>query len=138
MLILDTHSWIWAINGDRKIQKSGFLNHIQNSVQNNSLIISSISLWEVAMLISKGRIILTENTIDWMNNASSAPGLSVHPITSEIAYESTVLPDSFHGDPADRLIVATARVLNATLLTFDQEIIKYAKRGYVNIINPKK
>jgi PIN domain nuclease of toxin-antitoxin system len=138
MLILNTHSWIWAINGDRKIQKSGFLNHIQNSVQNNSLIISSISLWEVAMLISKGRIILTENTIDWMNNASSAPGLSVHPITSEIAYESTVLPDSFHGDPADRLIVATARVLNATLLTFDQEIIKYAKRGYVNIINPKK
>lgn len=137
MLILDTHIWIWAINGDEKIQKSGFLNQIQKSVKNNTIFISAISLWEVAMLVSKGRLILSENTLAWINNASSAPGLSVQPLTPEIAFESTILPDNFHGDPADRLIVATARVLNATLLTFDQEILKYAKKGYVNILKPK-
>jgi len=137
MLILDTHIWIWAINGDEKIQRSGFLNQIQKSVKNNNIFISAISLWEVAMLVSKGRLKLSENTLEWINNASSAPGLSIQPLTPEIAFESTILPDNFHGDPADRLIVATARVRNATLLTFDQEIIKYSKKGYVNILKPK-
>jgi len=137
MLILDTHIWIWAINGDEKIQKSGFLNQIQKSVKNNNIFISAISLWEVAMLVSKGRLKLSENTLEWINNASSAPGLSIQPLTPEIAFESTILPDNFHGDPADRLIVATTRVLNATLLTFDQEIIEYSKKGYVNILTPK-
>jgi len=112
------------------------MNPIQKSVKDNSVLISAISLWEVAMLVSKGRIVFSENTMEWLNHASSAPGLSICPLSPEIAYESTVLPGDFHGDPADRMIVATARVLNATLLTFDKEIVKYSQKGYLNIIRP--
>jgi PIN domain nuclease of toxin-antitoxin system len=136
MIILDTHIWIWAINGDDKIKNAGFLNPVQKAVKDNSVFISAISLWEVAMLASKGRIVFSENTMEWLNHASSAPGMSIYPLSPEIAYESTALPGDFHGDPADRMIVATARVLNATLLTFDKEIIKYSEKGYLNIIRP--
>jgi len=137
MLLLDTHTWIWIINGDDKIQKSGFFNIIQRSVKSSDIFISAISLWEAAMLVSKGRLVLSENTMEWINQASSAPGLSIQPLTPEIAVESTILPGNFHGDPADRIIVATARIFNATLLTFDKEIIKYSQKGYVNIVKPK-
>ena len=137
MLLLDTHTWIWTINGDDKIQKSGFFNFIQKAVKSSDIFISAISLWEAAMLVSKGRLVLSENTMEWIHQASSAPGLSIQPITPEIAVESTMLPGNFHGDPADRIIVATARIFNATLLTFDKEIIKYAQKGYINIVKPK-
>jgi len=136
MIVLDTHTWIWTINGDSKIKSSGFLNIINKNVKEHSILIPAISLWELSMLVSKERIILSENTLDWIKLASSAPGMSIYPVSPEIAYESTVLPGEFHGDPADRMIVATARVLNATLLTFDKQILKYSLKGYVKTIKP--
>ncbi len=90
------------------------------------------------MLVAKQRIILHENTLDWLKNATSAPGISIYPISPEVAYESTILPGNFHGDPADRMIVATARINNGTLLTFDKEIITYSQYGYVKILKPKR
>lgn len=137
MLILDTHIWIWLINGDEKIKNYGFINHINKAIKKEAIIIPAISTWEVAMLVSKERIMLSENTLDWIKNASSAPGISIYPLTPEIAYESTILPGNFHGDPADRMIVATARVLNGTLITFDKQIIEYSKSGYVKIIKAR-
>ncbi len=136
MLILDTHVWVWLINGDEKIKNAGYLPYINKAVKSHGLVISAISTWEVAMLVAKERIVLSENTLDWINNASSAPGMSIYPLSPEVACESTMLPGEFHGDPADRIIAATARVLNGTLLTFDKQILKYAKKGYINIIEP--
>jgi len=61
----------------------------------------------------------------------------VYHLSPEVAYESTILPDSFHGDPADRMIVATTRVLAGTLLTFDEEIIRYFRCGHVRVLKPR-
>ncbi|HPJ44353.1 MAG TPA: type II toxin-antitoxin system VapC family toxin [Spirochaetota bacterium] len=137
MFILDTHVWIWLINGDEKIRKAGFLTSINNALKNHSIIIPAICTWEISMLVAKNRISLTENTLEWINKASSAPGISIFPLSPEVAYESTILPGEFHGDPADRMIVATARITNGTLLTFDKQIINYAKKGYVKLQTPK-
>jgi len=134
ILVLDTHVWIWLLNGDKIIEKSGFLQHINKGVKNHSIKIPAISLWEVSMLSLKSRIVLSENTLEWLKTALGAPGISIQPITPEIAYESTMLPDNFHGDPADRLIVATTRILNATLLTLDKKILEYSKKGYIKTV----
>jgi PIN domain nuclease of toxin-antitoxin system len=138
MIILDTHVFLWLINGNKEIIDSGFLPVINRAIKNNSIIIPAISLWEISMLVAKQRIILHENTLDWLKNATSAPGISIYPISPEVAYESTILPGNFHGDPADRMIVATARINNGTLLTFDKEIITYSQYGYVKILKPKR
>ncbi len=133
MIVLDTHILIWLINGDERIRKSGFLTHINKAIKDSSIVIPAICMWEIAMLASKKRISLSENTLDWIKNVTSAPGVSIHPLSPEIAYESTILPGDFHGDPADRMIIATARILNATLFTFDKYIIKYGENGFVKI-----
>lgn len=137
MVVLDTHVWIWLINGDDKIKNSGLLTIINKALKNSSIYIPAISLWEAAMLAYKDRITFSENTLEWIKMASSAPGISVYPITPEIAFESTALPGRFHGDPADRLIVATTRIINGTLLTFDKKIIDYAGKGFVKIARTK-
>lgn len=137
MIVLDTHTWIWTINGDEKILKSGFLKIIEEHSRNHTIFIPAICIWELSMLVSKGRVILSENTQEWIFQASSAPGMSIYPLSPEVSYESTVLPGEFHGDPADRMIVATARVLGATLLTLDKQILKYGAKGYVKVLKPK-
>lgn len=136
MIVLDTHVWIWLINGDERITKSQLLPYINSAMKDHSIFIAAISTWEVAMLAAKGRITLTENTLQWIKDASTAPGISIYPLSPEVSHESTILPGDFHGDPADRMIVATARILNAELLTFDKQIIDYAANGYVKIIIP--
>ena len=133
MLLLDTHVWLWLMNGDERIKRSGFVPMIQKAVKTSAIKVASISLWEVAMLAARGKISLAEGTLDWIKKALSAPGITVCPLTPEIAVDSTILPGKFHGDPADRIIVASARILNATLLTLDQQILDYAAGGHVKI-----
>lgn len=137
MLVLDTHIWIWLMAGDHKIIDSGYLSHIKKAIKSSSIKIPAISLWEVSMLNMKGRISLTENILDWLKKALTPPGISLSPLTPEIAADSVNLPDTFNGDPADRIIVSTARTLNAELLTFDKKILNYASKGHVKAINPK-
>jgi PIN domain nuclease of toxin-antitoxin system len=91
-------------------------------------------LWEVAMLDSKGRIGLGIPCEDWLHHASTAPGISVSPLSLDVAMESCRLPKEFHSDPADRIIVATARVLGATLVTADQKIIDFGGGKLLNVL----
>lgn len=135
MIILDTHIWIWLINGDPRIKKPAILSQLNKAVKNSNIFIPAICLWEVAMTVSKKRISLSEDTLSWIKKASSAPGISVYPLTAEVAYESTRLPGDFHGDPADRLIAATARIIDGTLITFDKQILKYSKEGFLKTLN---
>jgi PIN domain nuclease of toxin-antitoxin system len=134
MLVLDTHVWLWLINGDYRLENSGFLPEINKAARTKSIKIPAISVWEVSMLASKNRITLEGDTMEWINKALSAPGISLCPLTPEIAYESAHLPGNFHGDPADRMIVASARKLNAALVTFDQKILEYSNNGYVQVL----
>jgi len=134
MLLLDTHIWLWLMNGDERIKKSGYIPAIQRAAKASAVKIASISLWEVAMLSARGKITLEEGALVWLKKALAAPGITVCQLTPEISVESTQLPGKFHGDPADMIIVASARVLNATLLTFDKQILRYAEGGCVKTL----
>lgn len=138
VVLLDTHVWVWLALGDERLRKAGLLPLIKKHAKTSSVQIPAISLWEVAMLASKNRISIAGTVIEWLNNAIAMPGLSVHPITPEIACDSVALPGDFHGDPADRLIVATARITDSILLTVDKKILAYGKQGFVNVFSVKK
>ena len=134
LLILDTHIWIWAINGEIDRLSSKGLKAIENASAKNQLGVSAISVWEVGMLESKGRIQCGKVCLDWVREALSAPGLRLIPLTPEIAIESSRLPGGLHGDPADRIIAATSRILKATLVTKDRKLIEYAAQSYLSIV----
>ena len=123
MIILDTHIWVGWVHGDPKLTAS----HEQLIAENEEagLGISAISCWEVAKLVEKGRLVLPRSIANWMQNALAYPGITLLELTPEIAVESTSLPGSFHKDPADQIIVATARIHDCLLVTADQEILDY-------------
>ena len=86
------------------------------------------------MLEQKGRIVFDVNCYVWVRQALSAPGVSLLPLSPEIALDSSRLPGAFHGDPADRILVATARRHEKKLVTADQAILNYAADGYVDTL----
>lgn len=135
LLLLDTHLWVWLLNGDSKIQHSAAFPDLLDASRKNALYISIISIWEVAMLESKGRITFSTGITSWITTAISAPGLQVVQLLPEISIDSTHLPGQFHGDPADRIIVATARFLKCPLVTADGNILAYAKEGFVDAVS---
>lgn len=87
------------------------------------------------MLEARGRIALGASTQDWIKEALATPGLSTATLTPEIAIDSCHLPDELHKDPADRIIIATARKMQLTLVTRDQRILEYGGKGYVNTLS---
>jgi len=88
------------------------------------------------MLCEKGRLQLDRPLLDWLKQASLLPGLQTVGISPDIAADSATLPGNFHGDPADRIITSTARVLAGTLITLDEKILAYSSQGWVKALNP--
>lgn len=123
MIILDTHIWIWWVHGDRKLSQSA--NQIIQSHESTGLGISAISCWEVAKLVEYQRLKLPCEVLDWLNQALAYPGITLIELTPEIVVASTQLP-GFHSDPADQIIVATAKVYDCPLVTVDTRIIGYS------------
>lgn len=133
-LLLDTHYWIWLQFGVRDHLTQPVLKAIDQAAASGSLRLSVMSVWEVGMLESKGRIELYAPCEEWVQKALAMPGLSLAPLTPEIAVASTRLPEPFHGDPADRIIVATARALGARLVTRDNKILAYGRKRHVAVL----
>jgi len=123
MILLDTHTWIWS-HSETTLLSDNVLELIQKT-QPDQRAIASISIWEFAMMTSKGRIAVRIDPKLWLSNATRMGGLRVMELTAEIAMDSCSLPGEFHRDPADRIIVATARTHNLTLLTKDRKILEY-------------
>ncbi len=132
-LLLDTHVWIWLMEGSPDLNPQ-WPKLINEAAQNSLVGIAAITTWEISMLAMKGRLHLEKPVLSWINDALALPGIELLPLTPEIASESAQLPGDFHGDPADRLIVATARIHQLTLLTHDKKIIEYAKNDYVSVL----
>lgn len=130
-IILDTHSWFWLVTGENKFQNSDSGKLIDNAMLLSKLVVSSISVWEIAMLESKGRLRFSIPCKEWIYHALDIPGLSIENLSPEISVESTRLPGEFHGDPADRIIVATTRFLNGILITQDESILNYSSLNYL-------
>jgi len=108
---------------------------IEQAAGRSELAISAISVWEVAMLETKARISLSRAIDEWVKAALTAPGIRLVDLSPEIALESTRLPGNPHADPADRIIIATTRVLGSTLVTCDDRILAYGKTGHVRTRN---
>ena len=129
-LLLDTHAWLWLVGGLEPLKRS-VLSTVERGARQGRIRVSAISVWEVAMLEAKGRIRLSKDCLSWVHDALASPGISLVPLTPEIAVESCRLPGTFHGDPADRILVATARLLGATLITRDTTILSYGRKHHV-------
>lgn len=113
--VLDTHAWVWASAGDSRART------LQNF--SGAAVVSAISVWEVSMLSMKGRLELKPDEAIWFSENLESP-VTLSPLTPEICIASSRLPD-FHGDPADRIIVATAMTLGIPLITADEKIIRW-------------
>jgi PIN domain nuclease of toxin-antitoxin system len=123
LILIDTHIWVWWENVDAQLTVA-HRNAIAASL-GAGLGVSAISCWEIAKLVEVGKLVLAIPVRDWLSAALASPGIRLLPLTPEIAVESTQLPGTFHRDPADQIIVATARVHDIPLLTLDQKILAY-------------
>jgi len=123
-LLLDTHVWVWWNMAPGKLSKKA-RERIGGGEGEDELLLSAFSLWEFCKLLEKRRLGISCDPEAWMAEALAMPRLRVVPLTPALAYRSTVLPPSFHDDPADQIIVATAREENATILSKDRRILDY-------------
>ena len=123
MIVIDTHIWVWWVHGDPSLSPTA--QALLTSSEQTGIVVSAISCWEVAKLVERHRLSLPCPVIDWLQQALSYPGVRLIDLSPQISVESTQLPGAFHRDPADQIIVATARVLDAPLLTVDGKILAY-------------
>jgi PIN domain nuclease of toxin-antitoxin system len=124
MIVLDTHVWIWWVS-DPGLVSADARKLMERSIKDESIHISCISSWEVAMLADRGRLQLTMPVEDWVERSEALSYFNFIPVTNSIALKSVCLPAPFHSDPADRIIVATAIAMGATLVTKDKKILGY-------------
>lgn len=127
-LLIDTHVLLWLIEGYGSLGSESRA-AIDASARQNCLFISAITPWEIGLLVSKGRLQLNADVMQWIRSALSLPGVTLASLEPEIAVASTRLPFEMHPDPADRILVATARYLGATLVTADQTLLAMAAKG---------
>jgi PIN domain nuclease of toxin-antitoxin system len=133
-IILDTHILIWSLIEPDKLSHN-VREIITTSQNSNNLYIAAITLWEIAMLAHKQRISIFKRTSEFLNSVASLDGLNIIPLNADIAAESVALQGGFTGDPADCLIIASARESAGTLITKDQKIIDWASKGYLKVIS---
>ncbi len=127
VILLDTHILIWWRLDSRRLSRTQVLRlqHLEN--RQEPVAISAITLWEIAMLAARGRIQVSEPLELWLEEVQDHPLIEVLPLTARIAAESTRLGSDFHNDPADQMIVASARVYGVPLMTADERIRKWGK-----------
>jgi PIN domain nuclease of toxin-antitoxin system len=122
--ILDTHVWIWWNMNPEKLS-SAVRKLIEMTSKYEELLLSAISPWEFSKLLEKRRLAISIDPEDWIRLALEMPKLRLLPLSPVLAYRSTILPPPFHDDPADQIIVASAREEGATILTSDDRIRSY-------------
>lgn len=122
--VLDTHVWIWWNARPEKLSVR-VRDLLSSPKAYEELLLSAISPWEFSKLLEKGKIGISCNPEEWIAEALEMPKLRLVPLSPAIAYRSTSLPPPFPGDPADQIVVATAREENATVITKDKLIAKY-------------
>ena len=129
MIVIDTHVLVWALDDDDRLgPKARVLID-----QSETALLSAISIWEIALLVKKSRLLLKNDLADWVKQALALPSLVLAPLDPAIALDSVTLPGEFHNDPADRIIVATARHHDVPLLTIDRAILDYGRSGHVAV-----
>jgi len=125
MIVLDTHVWVLFVSNPELLSKRA-KRALDAAMEEKGILISSISAWEVAVLVAKKRLRLTLDVTDWLTKSEALPFITFIPVDNAIAIKSVNLPQPLHSDPADRIIIATAISMGAPLVTKDEKILKYA------------
>jgi len=133
LLLLDTHVWLWEVfaTGQLSSRTRALINEATGT---GRLQLSMISVWEISLLAARSRIELGRPIAPWFAEAARQSRIVLEPVSVEIAIEAGNLPEGFRSDPADLIIVATARASGATLITRDRKILDYAARGHLNAL----
>lgn len=131
MIVLDTHAWIWFINSPGQLGARAIAAIHDARLSGSGLHISCISTWELHMLVSKGRLSLTIAPEVWVARCERLSFLRFHPLSNDIARLAVTGCGATHADPADRIIMATALYLGASVVTKDDRI---RDAGVVNCI----
>lgn len=129
-VVLDTHALVWLLHGNERLGPASRA-LVRTAAHDDGVLVSAITPWEIAMLVSKGRLVLDRDVGEWVQVALALPGLRLEPLSLEVAVASTRLPGTLHPDPADRIIVATARHCGAVLVTEDRLLLAYSAAGHV-------
>ena len=137
MILLDTHVLIWSLQDAAALGPEARI-LLDEQILAEGLMISAITVWEIALLAKKSRIVLGMDVAKWIEDALALPGLVLGALDPPIAIGSVMLPGDFHADPADRIIIATARHRNLPLLTADQAILDYGAVGHVNVVDARR
>ncbi len=124
MILLDTHAWIWFISNPEHLSKTA-KKAIDASIPQKGLFISSISTWEVALLVAKKRLKFVMDVTDWVTQSENLPFFQFVPVDNTVAMKSVNLSPPLHQDPADRIIIATAMTLGISLVTKDEKLLNY-------------
>ncbi|MDH0738486.1 type II toxin-antitoxin system VapC family toxin [Achromobacter sp. AGC78] len=125
MIVLDTHALVWWIAEDSQLSRRA-REVIEAEMQGGEILVSAISAWEVAMLAKAGRLALNMDATAWLDTVAQVPTVRFVPVDVRISVHSVDLPGEFHKDPADRIIVATARQYSAPLVSADLKIRDYS------------
>ena len=137
MIVVDTHALIWAVDGDARLGPTARAASSM-AARADGIAVSAITPWEIVLLAEKGRLRLGCDAAVWIDTALDLPGVHLIPIEPAVAIDSVRLPGSFHADPADRFIVATARYCGVPLVTADGAILEYAAAGHVRVIDASR
>lgn len=135
LLLLDTHTWIWLNTGDTRRLGKKAAQRLTRAAARGALRLSVISVWELGLLHARGHIRFSTTLDEWVRAALETPGLSIADLTPEIALDASRLPGDLHPDPADRMLVSTARHVNATLVTRDERLLRYAAEGWIKVVD---
>lgn len=123
--LLDTHAWIWWVTEDSRLSQKA-KREIAGAVENRNLLLSMISIWELAKKVEREQLILDRDLNDWLDLALAPNALQLVEMDRGVLVDSCRLPQPFHGDPADQIIVSTARTHAAVLITRDRRIRSYS------------
>ncbi|MEA5626068.1 type II toxin-antitoxin system VapC family toxin [Nostoc sp. UHCC 0251] len=124
MILLDTHVWLWLLHEPSQLSSRAQA-AIDSEEPQSGLLVSAISVWEIAIKFSIGKLTLPLAIDEWYALARTHSGIVIEPLNPLDAIASTQLPDNFHKDPADRIIVAIARRYGIPLVTCDAKILNY-------------
>lgn len=132
MVLLDTHAILWLDIGDPLSEAAH--ESIRRAAASGGVLVSPVSAWELGLLVKRGRITLDLEPLAWLRRFLGGAGVRFVPLTVEAAVRSSFLPDTFHGDPADRLLVATARELDVPLVTRDRKILDHGAESLLRTV----
>jgi PIN domain nuclease of toxin-antitoxin system len=125
MIVLDTHTLVWWVNGDVALSNTAKTAIEAAGQTEGGIVVSSITAWEITMLVQRERLWLTMDVTQWLATVAMIPAVRFVAVDVAIAVQSANLPGEFHNDPADRIIVATSRKLGRALVSKDEKIRAY-------------